>query len=360
MAPAFRFRDEIHELPAYVPGQRPTVGSAAFKLSSNENPYPPLPSVLAAVADAAADLNRYPSIHGEEFVEQLAGHLGTTADRVVIGNGSVDLLETVISAACRANDEVVFAWRSFEAYPIAVQATGAKAVPVPLTEDGRHDLPAMARAITGRTRVVLLCSPNNPTGPALHTREVLDFLAELPREVLVVLDEAYAHFVTDPDAVEGIDLASRFKNVLVLRSFSKAYGLAGLRLGYAVARPRLIRALRAVVTPFGVNALAQVAASVSLRSQEELDQRVSHLVAERQRVRQALLDQGWEVPDAQGNFVWLPLKERATAFAQQAAIGGVLVRAFDGEGVRVSIGEREANDLFVEVAGAWIAGDARL
>lgn len=360
MAPAFRFRDEIHQLPSYVPGQRPTAGSAAYKLSSNENPFPPLPSVLAAVADAAADLNRYPAIHGDPLVAQLAEHLGVTPDRVAIGNGSVALLETVVSAACATGDEVVYPWRSFEAYPIAIAATGARGVPVALTDEARHDLDAMAAAIGPRTRVVLLCSPNNPTGPALRAHEVARFLSAVPREVLVVLDEAYAHFVTDPEAADGPALVAEHKNVLLLRSFSKAYGLAGLRVGYAVARPRLIRGLRAAATPFGVNALAQSAASAALRAQAELEERVGHLVAERERVRAALLDQGWPVPDAQGNFAWLPLGERASAYAQHAAEQGVVVRAFDGDGVRVTIGETEANDLLLDVTAQWQGARAQI
>ncbi|MFC4554660.1 histidinol-phosphate transaminase [Georgenia faecalis] len=353
MAPAFRLRADLDELPAYVPGERPPAGAATFKLSSNENPYPPLPGVVAAVADAAADLNRYPDMAATGLVAALAERLGVGADRVVVGNGSVAVLETLLRAACVPGDEVVHAWRSFEAYPIAVRVAGARSVPVPLTADGRHDLDAMAEAVTPRTRAVLLCSPNNPTGPALHEAEVRAFLARVPREVLVVLDEAYVEFVRDPDVVDGLALVADHKNVVLLRTFSKAYGLAGLRVGYAVARPRLVRGLRAVSTPFGVNALAQVAARVSLRAEDALAERVEHIVAERGRVLAALAEQGWTVPDAQGNFVWLPLGRRALAFAQEAAREGVLVRGFAGDGVRVSIGDHEANDAFLAVAGAW-------
>ena len=353
MAPAFRLRPDVAELPAYVPGQRPAAGAAAYKLSSNENPYPPLPGVVAAVADAAADLNRYPDMYATELVDALGERLGVGGERVVVGNGSVAVLETLLAAACVPGDEVVHAWRSFEAYPIAVRVAGARPVPVPVTADGRHDLDAMAAMITDRTRAVLRCSPNNPTGPALRDDEVREFLTRVPREVLVVLDLAYAEFTRDPGVVDGLGVLRDHKNVVLLRTFSKAYGLAGLRVGYAVARPRLARGLRSASTPFGVNALAQVAALASLRAEEALMERVDLLVTERDRVLAALRGQGWTVPDAQGNFVWLPVAQRAVAFAQESAQEGALVRPFAGEGVRVSIGEPEGNDLFLGVAGAW-------
>ncbi|MEE6271889.1 histidinol-phosphate transaminase [Georgenia sp. MJ206] len=350
MAPAFRLRPDVASLPAYVPGGRPAAGATAYKLSSNENPFPPLPGVLAAVSDAAADLNRYPDMYATDLVEALGERLGVGAERVVVGNGSVGVLETLLTAACVPGDEVVHAWRTFEAYPIAVQVAGARSVTVPLRADGRHDLPAMAAAITARTRAVLLCSPNNPTGPALREAEVRELLAQVPREVLVVLDEAYVEFVRDPDVVDGLALLRDHKNVVLLRTFSKAYGLAGLRVGYALARPRLIRGLRSASTPFGVNALAQVAALASLRAEAALLERVELVVAERTRVVAALRDQGWDVPDAQGNFIWLPLAHRALAFAQESAAEGALVRAFAGDGVRVSIGEHDANDTFLRIA----------
>ncbi|WP_324653432.1 histidinol-phosphate transaminase [Georgenia sp. H159] len=353
MAPAFRFRADIDSLPAYVPGQRPPAGHSTYKLSSNENPFPPSAAVLAAVADAAADLNRYPDMYATELVAAIAAHLGTEPDRVAVGNGSVAVLETVLKAACRPGDEVVHAWRSFEAYPIAIQVAGATGVRVPVREDGSHDLVAMADAITDRTRVVLVCSPNNPTGTVVHDDEMWAFLARVPRGVLVVMDEAYVEFVRDDDAADGLALAAEFKNVLVLRTFSKAYGLAGLRVGYAVARPRLIRGLRSASTPFGVNALAQAAALTVLREAKDVAVRCERIIAERTRVLAALRETGWTVPEAQGNFYWLEVGRHAVSFAREAAASGAVVRAFDGEGVRVSVGEIEGNDSVLRLAAQW-------
>ncbi len=353
MAPAFRFRADIDSLPAYVPGQRPPAGHSAYKLSSNENPFPPSAGILAAVSDAAADLNRYPDMAATQLVTAIAGHLGTEPDRVAVGNGSVAVLETVLRAACRPGDEVVYAWRSFEAYPIAVQVAGATGVPVPLREDATHDLSAMADAITERTRVVLVCTPNNPTGTVVREDEMRAFLARVPREVLVVVDEAYVEFVRDEHAADGVALAAEFKNVLVLRTFSKAYGLAGLRVGYAVARPRLVRGLRSAATPFGVNALAQAAALAALREAEDVAVRCDRIVAERARVLAALSEVGWTVPVTQANFYWLDLGRHAAAFAREAAASGAMVRAFDGDGVRVSIGEIEGNDAVLRLVEQW-------
>jgi len=353
MAPAFRFRADIDSLPVYVPGQRPPAGHSTYKLSSNENPFPPSAAVLAAVADAAADLNRYPDMYATELVGAIAAHLGTQPERVAVGNGSVAVLETILRAACRPGDEVVHAWRSFEAYPIAVQVAGATGVPVPLREDGSHDLAAMADAITDRTRVVLVCSPNNPTGTVVHDDEMRAFLARVPREVLVVVDEAYIEFVRDREAADGLALAAEFKNVLVLRTFSKAYGLAGLRVGYAVARPRLIRGLRSASTPFGVNALAQTAALAALREADAVAHRCERIVGERSRVLGELRAMGWTVPEAQGNFYWLELGRRTASFAREAASHGAIVRAFDGEGVRVSVGEIEGNNSVLRLAEEW-------
>jgi histidinol-phosphate aminotransferase len=345
-------RAAVTELPPYVPGARVPVGAAAFKLSSNENPFPPLLSVVAAIVDGAADVNRYPDLNATELTESIAASLGVEPACVVAGCGSVAVLGHVLAAVCDAGDDVVFPWRSFEAYPIAVALAGASATRVPLA-DGRLDLVAMAAAVTERTRVVLVCTPNNPTGAAVRRAELEVFLAAVPRDVLVVLDEAYVEFVRDPQAPDAIAVLAAHPNVVVLRTFSKAYGLAGLRVGYAVARPRLVRGIRAASTPFGVSHLAQLAAVASLHATTELFFRVDALVAERERVLAALRAQGWAVPDSEANFVWLPLGDDATAFAAAAARAGVLVRPFAGDGVRVSVGETEANDLLLTVAQHW-------
>ena len=326
------------------------VGAAAFKLSSNENPFPPLPSVMAAIADAAVDVNRYPDMYATELTEAVAAHLTVAPETVVAGNGSVAMLGHILAAVCEPGDEVVFAWRSFEAYPIYVTAAGAVGVRVPVGADGRLDLVAMAAAVTPRTRVVLVCSPNNPTGPAVRADELDTFLAAVRHDVLVVLDEAYVEFVRDGQAADGLAAFAAHPNVVLLRTFSKAYGLAGLRVGYAVARPRLAAGIRAVSTPFGVSNVAQLAAVASLRAGAEMATRVESVVRERARMLAGLADQGWSVPDAQGNFVWLALGEHTTSVAERCARAGVLVRPFAGDGIRVSVGEREATDLFLEVA----------
>jgi histidinol-phosphate aminotransferase len=345
-------RKALADLPRYVPGARVPVGAAAYKLSSNENPFPPLPSVMAAIADGAVDVNRYPDMYATDVVEAVAAHLGVASESVVAGNGSVALLGHVLGAVCEPGDEVVYPWRSFEAYPIYVATAGAVSRRVPVAPDGRLDLPAMAAAVTARTRVVLICSPNNPTGPAVHADELEAFLAAVPSDVLVVLDEAYVEFVRDPLAADGPAVLAAHPNVVLLRTFSKAYGLAGLRVGYAVARPRLAAAIRQVSTPFGVSNVAQLAAVASLQpaASAEMRARVDAVVRERTRMLAGLRAQGWTLPDPQGNFVWLALGDHATAFAERCTRAGVLVRPFAGDGVRVSAGEPEATDLFLEVA----------
>lgn len=343
-------RPVVDSLPPYVPGARAPVGAAAYKLSSNENPFPPLPSVVAAIADGAVDVNRYPDMHATELTDALAAHLGVGADQVVAGCGSVAVLGHILAAFCDSGDEVLYPWRSFEAYPIAVALSGAGSVQVPVRADGRLDLPAMAAAVTDRTRVVLVCTPNNPTGPAVHADELADFLAAVPSHVLVVLDEAYLEFVRDGQAPDGLAAAAEHRNVLLLRTFSKAYGLAGLRVGFAVGAPRLVAGVRAASTPFGVSHLAQLAALASLRASDELMDRVDRIVAERTRLLSGLREQGWQVPDTQANFVWLALGEDTARFARAAGDAGVLVRSFAGEGVRVSVGEPEATDTVLRVA----------
>jgi histidinol-phosphate aminotransferase len=352
-----RLRAALDAVPSYKPGRPPTPvdGVTAYKLSSNENPYPPLPSVLEVVRDAAAQMNRYPDMACTALHEALARYVGVPVDCIATGTGSVGVLGQVLQATCGEGDEVVHAWRSFEAYPIVVGISGATAVPVPVTPDGRHDLAAMADAITERTRLVLVCTPNNPTGPAVEEAELEEFLDRVPPDVLVVIDEAYREFVRDEKVPDAVDVHRRRPNVAVLRTFSKAYGLAGLRVGYAVAHPHLADALRKTAVPFGVSAMAQDAAVASLAAEAELLERVEALVAERTRVLAALREQGWDVPDSQANFVWLPLGGSSLAFAARCAAVGLSVRPFEGDGVRCTIGEPEANDRLVEVCREYRA-----
>jgi len=355
-----RLRRALDGIPTYKPG-RPAAsndgtGSApTYKLSSNENPYPPLPSVLETVRAGAESVNRYPDMFATGLTAALAERFGVPASHVATGTGSVGVLQQVIQSTATEGDEVVYAWRSFEAYPIVVQVSGARSVRVPLTADEHHDLDAMADAITDRTRLVLVCTPNNPTGTAVRRQQLDPFLDRVPTDVLVVIDEAYREFVRDPDVPDALDVYRDRPNVAVLRTFSKAYGLAGLRVGFAVAHEPVADALRKTAVPFGVSGLAQVAATASLGAEHELLERVAALVAERGRVQQALREQGWtKVPASEANFVWLRLGQRTEAFAAACEEAGVVVRHFAGEGARVTIGEPEANDLFLRVAKGFV------
>jgi histidinol-phosphate aminotransferase len=243
----------------------------------------------------------------------------------------VSILFQLAQATCGAGDEIVFSWRSFEAYPGLAVVAGATAVPVPNTSDGRHDLAAMAAAVTDRTRMVLVCSPNNPTGP-------------------IVTQEEF-----DPAAVDGRDvLASGRENVVILRTFSKAYGLAGLRIGYAVGHPAILDAARSTAVPLSVTAAAEEAALVSLDAEGELLERVRIIADRRDRLVARLRDAGWDVPQAQGNFVWLPAGERTAEVAAAFEAADLIVRPFAGDGLRISVGEEESLDRVVEVATAFV------
>jgi histidinol-phosphate aminotransferase len=350
-----RFRSALDDIPVYQPGKPPerTDDRPTYKLSSNENPYPPLPGVLAAATAAAAKMNRYPDMGAMDLLEALSSRFDVPVTDLAIGTGSVAVLYHLLQAACGEGDEVVYAWRSFEAYPIAVKLTGATSVQVPLTAAARHDFKAMQAALTDRTRVVLVCTPNNPTGPVVRKEELLDFLDVVPRNVLVVLDEAYREFIREPDTIDGAEVYRDRPNVVVLRTFSKAYGLAGFRIGYAIGHPPVIAAIRKCALPFGVSQIAQAAAIASLEVEDKLLERVDALVAERTRVVNGLRAAGWEVPETHANFVWLPLGDDTVAFSEAAEAEGVSVRPFPGDGARVSIGEPEANDLFLAVATNW-------
>jgi histidinol-phosphate aminotransferase len=351
-----RLRPALDGIPAYVAGRSPAPapGLTTYKLSSNENPYPPLPGVLEVAIEAAGAMNRYPDMFCTELIAELAKRYDVPEAHLATGTGSVGVLQQLVQATAGEGDEVVYAWRSFEAYPIVAQIGGARSVQVPLTPDERHDLPAMAAAITDRTRLVLLCSPNNPTGPVLRRDELAEFLARVPADVLVVVDEAYAEFVRDPAAADGLAAYREHRNVAVLRTFSKAFGLAGLRVGFAVAPEPVAEALRKTAVPFGVSVVAQRAAVESLRLTDLLAQRVDSLVGERTRMVEGLRGQGWTVPETQANFVWLRLGEHTPAFATACEQAGVMVRPYATDGVRVTIGEQAANDVFLQTAAEWL------
>ncbi|PZF94950.1 histidinol-phosphate transaminase [Micromonospora deserti] len=354
--PALRLtRADLDALPNYVPGRSPAdlareLGlPEAIKLASNEVPYGPLPGVVEAVAEAAAGVHRYPDMGVVALREALAQRYGVAADRIATGCGSVALAEHLVRATCLPGDELLYAWRSFEAYPIIAATSGATSVRVPNDAGHGHDLPAMAAAVTDRTRMILVCNPNNPTGTAVRRAELDRFLDAVPEDVLVVIDEAYREFVTDPEVPDGLTYLDR-PNVAVLRTLSKAWGLAGLRVGFLVAQPEVAAAVRKVVTPFSTSMAAQAGALAALAQADEVERRCAMVVAERDRVTEALRKLVPAVPDSQANFVWLPLGDRAVDFGRACEARGVIVRPFAGDGVRVTIGTPAENDAFLVAA----------
>ncbi|MFD0484744.1 histidinol-phosphate transaminase [Kineococcus sp. GCM10028916] len=341
-------RSTVAGLPGYVAGRRATSDLTAA-LAANESHYPPLPSVLDVVLSSAATLNRYPDPTCEDLRARLAAHLGARAEEIAVGPGSVGVLAQVLATVCDPGDEVVFAWRSFEAYPILTTLAGARPVPVPLRADEGHDLDAMAAAVTPRTRAVLVCSPNNPTGVGISAVEFEEFLGKVPAGVLVVVDEAYVEYAdgTGPDSLQ---LRRRFPGLCVLRTFSKAYGLAGLRVGYAVTSPELAEGLRRVALPFAVSALAQRAAIASLDAADEVRDRVRAVTRERARVTGELRAAGYAVPDSQANFVWLRADDaRREGLVEAFAAADVLVRGYAGDGVRITLADPATNDRVLAV-----------
>ncbi|MGH3916850.1 MAG: histidinol-phosphate transaminase [Pseudonocardiaceae bacterium] len=347
-----RVRADLESLPVYLPG-RSIPG--AVKLASNEVSAGPLPSVVAAITGAAAEINRYPDNSVIALLERLALRLGVPQPQLAVGCGSVTLCQQLVQALCTREDEVLFAWRSFEAYPLLAQGLGVRYRTVPLRADHTHDLPAMLDAITPATRLVFVCNPNNPTGTVVARDELVAFLDAVPDGVLVALDEAYHEFVTDPEVPDGMVLARQRDNLVVLRTFSKAYGLAGLRIGYCAAPEPVATALRQVYVPFSVNSLAQVAALASLDVADELLARCRTIAVEREWVRAELLAVGYEVPESQANFVWLALGERTAAFNDHCLAHKVVIRAFSGAGARVTVGEPDENAAFLVAARSFPA-----
>ncbi|PRY28844.1 histidinol-phosphate transaminase [Pseudosporangium ferrugineum] len=351
-------RADLEALPAYVPGRNVAdlareLGIAeAIKLASNEVPFGPLPGVPEAVAAAVAQSHRYPDMGVVELRDKLAARYGISPERIVTGCGSVALAEHLVKATCLPGDEIVYAWRSFEAYPIISAGAGATSVRVPNTAGHGHDLTAMAEAITDRTRLAIVCNPNNPTGTSVRRAELDRFLDDVPDDVLVVLDEAYREFVTDDEVPDGLVTYGDRPNVVVLRTLSKAWGLAGLRIGFLVGQPEVAGAIRKVLTPFSTSIVAQAAALAALDAEDEVKRRCAIVISERERVTEALRKLLPDVPSSQSNFVWLPLGDRAAAFGAACEKRGVIVRPFQGDGVRVTIGTPEENDAFLAAAEA--------
>ncbi|PWG63188.1 histidinol-phosphate transaminase [Bifidobacterium callitrichidarum] len=349
---SFKHRSIIDSIPAYKQGKpAPKVeGQRSFKISSNENAFDPLPSVVEAIENhALPHLNRYPDMRGWAVVERLAGEIGVKPENIVLGCGSTEVITMLVQLVAGPGDEVVYPWRSFEAYPIIVTGAGATSVQVSNLPDGSHDIDGLINAINEKTRLVIVNNPNNPTSTSVSDADARRLMEAVPSDVLVLFDEAYFQFNTDSDTSVAMDLFREYPNVVVAHTFSKAYGLAGLRIGYAVAPEDVIEGMRKVALPFGVTDVAQTAALASLDAYDELTDRVKSIVSERNRVVAALKDQGWEFPEPYANFFWLPLGERTDAAASRFLAAGLSTRVFSGEGIRISIGEAEANDLVIDV-----------
>lgn len=357
-----RIRADLDALPAYVPGRPPADdGIHRYKVSSNESPFPPVPAVRDALVAAIEGIHRYPDMGAQALRAALGAEHRVDPSQIAVSTGSVAVTGDLVRAVVEPGDEVVFPWRSFEAYPILVGVQGGVSVRVPLTAQHALDLDAMADAITDRTRLVLVCTPNNPTGPGLTTEQIEAFLARVPENVVVALDEAYREFVDPEVEPDTARLFAEHGNVVLLRTFSKIHGIAGLRIGYAVAHPRLARAMSQVAVPFGAASLAQVGALACLEpaARAELLERAAFLRAERHRVMDALREQGWDIPDSQGNFVFLDLRDRGAEFGRFADARGLVVRVYGDDGVRVTIAEKEANDRFLDIAAAWREQESR-
>lgn len=335
-------RTGLDAVPAYRQGRSAPAG--ASKLSSNESPHPPLPSVVEAVQQRLSSIHRYPDMSAAVLRERLAERYDVDPAVVTVGAGSVELASQLIHAVAGEGDEVMFAWRSFEAYPSLVRIAGAAPVAVPLGADHAHDLDAMLAAITPRTRLIFVCNPNNPTGTVVGAAELEAFVAAVPRDVLVVIDEAYVHFDRTESYGAGVELFHRHPHVAVLHTFSKAYGLAGLRIGYALAPVEIAENQRKVAVPFGVTDLAQTAALASLDAEGELAVRIDEVVVQRDRLHSLLVTAGWPAVASQANFVWVPAGDRTDELELLLREGGVITRAFPGEGVRISAGSAEDID----------------
>jgi histidinol-phosphate aminotransferase len=341
-----RIRPSMIGLSSYVAGRK--VPGAAL-LAGNECPYGLLPAVAAWLARAAPAAFRYPDMACGTLVQALAAQHGVTAEQIAVGAGSTEVCGQLLHTVVDPGDEVIFGWRSFEAYPLLTAVAGGVAVPVPLHGD-TLDLDAMLASVTSRTRLIFVCNPNNPTGTAVGADNLQRFLAAVSDDILVVLDEAYREYAEPALVTDASDLIGKRPNVVVLRTFSKAYALAGLRVGYCLGAAALIRQVRKAQIPFSVGTLAQDAAVAALGEAAEVTRRVRLTVAERDRVTARLRGFGYDVPQSQANFVWLPLGPDSKGFADECLAGGVVIRPFPDEGVRVTVGLPEENDLFLELA----------
>jgi histidinol-phosphate aminotransferase len=349
---SLEFAERLRRIPVYPAAETYEYGGELVKLASNETPWAPHPDVIEAIERELKTLNRYPDPDKTRLRRALADRLGAQPSHVAAGNGSCEILLAAAEALLEPGAEIVYAWPSFSMYPHLAAASGARAIEVPLDSEGRHDLDAMAREVTAATRVLLVCNPNNPTATALPVEEIDAFLASLPRHVAVILDEAYVEFnmLQDPD--ESLPLAERHPNLVILRTFSKVYGLCGLRVGYALCSEDFRLAVDRVRQPFSVNALAQAAAVEALKHQDEVERRVERVTVERLHLEDELGERGLATSESQANFAWVSLGERdEKEVLRGLAERGVIVRggaALGDEGhLRVTYGTRAENDRFL-------------
>jgi len=352
------FAEKLARMPGYqagVPtGQAPEAiasGNIA-QLASNESPFPPHPQVVEAIAAAAGAMHRYPDPDATLLRRRLAERFETDPSRIAVGNGSCEILLAAAEALCEPGDEILFAWPAFSMYPYLPALTGAREVRVPLAEGDVHDLDAMAAEVTAATQLLLVCNPNNPTGTHIPAAQIAAFCERVPAHVTIALDEAYVEFQTDDDPDAALELLDEFPNLVVLRTFSKCYGLAGLRVGYAIGAPSFRAAVDAVRQPFSVNALAQAAGAEAILHQDDVLRRVESTVAERLRVEEALRAIGLRTAETQANFSWIDLG----AAEEAEVVAGLAEREIavrpgtplgDPRHIRVSYGTEAENDRFL-------------
>jgi histidinol-phosphate aminotransferase len=318
----------------------------AVKLASNEAPFGPLPSVAEAIGSGVEQINLYPDHGAAALRSDLAASLGVDIEQVTVGAGSAGILQQILLAYVAPGDEVAMCWPSFEAYPLFARLVEAEEVRVPLRNE-TFDLVALSAAVTDRTKVAFITNPNNPTGTVVPTAGIEAFLDTVPDTCIVVLDEAYSEFVDDRRVTDSTALLTDHPNLVITRTFSKAHGLAALRVGYACGAPDIVGMIDRTLVPFAVNDLAQRAARASLAAADEMRSRVAEVVAERVRVAATLRATGWATPDPQGNFVWLPVGDLSADLGVSLERHGVVTRAFAGVGVRVTVADRAANDRFL-------------
>jgi histidinol-phosphate aminotransferase len=349
---SIEFNRRLEDIPVYPAASTYAFEGELVKLASNEAPFAPHPQVLEVVEAQLRTLNRYPDPEKSALRRRISERTGVPMGRIAIGNGSCELLLSAAEAMLEPGAEVVYAWPSFSIYPHLAAMSGATAITVPLNDAGEHDLEAMAREITAATRMVIVCNPNNPSATALPPAAIDAWVADLPRRVAVVLDEAYVEFSALQDPDDSLDLVERHPNLVVLRTFSKVYGLCGLRVGYSLGPESFRLAVNRVRQPFSVNTLALAAATEAIGHQDEVERRVEQNMIERVHVDSELEERGFETTDSQANFSWVSLGDRdEDEIVDGLAQRGVIVRAGKALGesgrMRVTYGTRRENDRFL-------------